>query len=137
MKPLPTLTTGHWLSDTANTANQLFDYFLVCEYSQSRFYRGYVASLPYLVQQYAHAPDILAQQIRDTLYRLYSGYFDKVRISAEPTDVQNDSGKYNISVDAMVSDGKSMHSLGRLIWIGESSILGVEDTGGPELIQRG
>lgn len=134
--PVPTLTTSGWVDDVVSMSNHLMDHFIVAHHSQTHFYKGHVASLPYLVQRYSKDPHRLAQQTQDTLYRYLSRYFDQVRVTAEPTGLNNQTVRYNIDIDAVLSDGRQGHSLGRLIAVGESSILGVEEKGGPPLERR-
>lgn len=127
MAKLPTLTTAGWIDDLVSVSTSLMDYFLVSEDSQSQFYPGEVASLPFLVQQHGSDPDTLANRARDVLQRYFSRYFEMASVEVTTDDQSGTAGRYNVSIDVtVVKDGVS-HRLGRLIELGDSKIIHVED----------
>lgn len=129
MKPLPTLSTNGWVTDIVALATRLMDYFLASEYSQSQFYYGEVSSLQYLIQQHGHDPQMLAQRTQLQLDRYLTRYFEQVRVNVDVDDQPASGAHYGLQIQADLSDGQRMHSLGRLIWVGENQILGVDDLG--------
>lgn len=127
MAKLPTLTTAGWIEDLITVSTTMMDYFLVSEDSQTQFYPGEVASLPFLVQQYGSDPDALANRCRDVLQRYFSRYFDMASVEVTTDDSSGVPGRYNINIDVtVIKDGKT-HRLGRLIELGDSKIINVND----------
>lgn len=127
MAKLPTLTTAGWIDDLVSVSTSLMDYFLVSEDSQSQFYPNEVASLPYLVQQHGSEPASLTARARDVLQRYFSRYFDMASVEVTSDNVNKSRGRYNINIDVtIVKDGVS-HRLGRLIEVGDSKIINVND----------
>lgn len=127
MTKLPTLTTAGWIDDLVSVSTSLMDYFLVSEESQTQFYPGEVASLPFLVQQHGSDPETLVSRGRDVLQRYFSRYFDMASVEMTTDNNSGSSGRYNINIDVtIVKDGKT-HRLGRLIELGDSKIINVND----------
>ena len=127
MSKLPTLTTAGWIEDLVSVSTSLMDYFLVSEESQTQFYPGEVASLPFLVQQYGSDPDALVSRGRDVLQRYFSRYFEMASVEITSDEQSDSPGRYNISIDVtVVREGKT-HRLGRLIELGDSKIINVND----------
>lgn len=124
---LPTLTSSGWLSDTVTISNKLMDYFLASDFSQTQFYPGEVASLPYIVQEHGHDPDRLVESVRDTLTKYFQRYFRYVRLNVRKINLEDEKGQYGIEIDLIAeSDDGKRSSLGRLIEIGDSKILNVQ-----------
>jgi hypothetical protein len=127
MSKLPTLTTAGWIEDLVSVSTSLMDYFLVSEESQTQFYPGEVASLPFLVQQYGSDPDALVSRGRDVLQRYFSRYFEMASVEITSDEQSDSPGRYNINIDVtVVREGKT-HRLGRLIELGDSKIINVND----------
>jgi hypothetical protein len=127
MSKLPTLTTAGWIEDLVSVSTSLMDYFLVSEESQTQFYPGEVASLPFLVQQYGSDPDTLVSRGRDVLQRYFSRYFDMASVEVTSDNDSGVAGQYNINIDVTVVKDGTTHRLGRLIELGDSKILKVND----------
>lgn len=127
MAKLPTLTTAGWIDDLVSVSTSLMDYFLVSEDSQSQFYPGEVASLPYLVQQHGSDPDTLVNRSRDVLQRYFSRYFEMASVEVTTDSNSGTAGRYNVNIDVTVVKDGVTHRLGRLIELGDSKIIHVED----------
>ena len=127
MAKLPTLTTAGWIDDLVSVSTSLMDYFLVSENSQSQFYPGEVSSLPFLVQQHGSEPASLTSRTRDVLQRYFSRYFDMASVEVTSDNANKSLGRYNINIDVTIVKGSVSHRLGRLIEIGDSKIINVND----------
>ena len=107
----------------------LMDSFLVTEHSQSHMYRDNITSLTYLVQQYGSEPDALAEHTRANLQNHLSRYFDEVQVNTSTTNLDGPDGRYNLTLDVLLTKDGKQHSLGRLLEIGESKVLSVSEKG--------
>jgi hypothetical protein len=128
MTRLPTLTTAGWVDDVVTMSAKLIDYFLVSEHSQTQLYRGNITSMTYLVQRYGSEPSALADHTRSQLYNYLSHYFDEVQVNTDADNLDSANGRYNLRIDVMLTKDGQQHSLGRLLEIGDSRILGVTDS---------
>lgn len=126
---VPTLTTAGWVDDLATKAITLIEYFIISQKSQTRFYKGYISSLPALVQAHGHSPQELAENTREKLHALLSRYFEEALVDVRATHTDAVTGRYNIEIDATVIDNGKSHSLGRLIEVGDSKIINAHDPG--------
>lgn len=129
MTSLPTLTPAGWVSDVVSMAVKLMDYFLVTERSQSHMYRGNITSMTYLVQQHGSQPEALADVARTQLQNHLSRYFDEVQVNTSVDGFDRSDGRYNLTIDVLLSKDGKQYSLGRLLEIGETKILSVNSTG--------
>lgn len=127
MAKLPTLTTAGWVSDVVIMSTTLMDYFLMSDHSQTQFYPGEVSSMPYLVQQVGSEPRELERRAKVALEKLYGRYFDRVAVEVTSDNLNDRSGRYNLTLDvAVVIDGEQ-HRLGRMLLVGDSKIINVSD----------
>lgn len=127
MAKLPTLTTAGWIEDLVSVSTNLMDYFLVSEDSQTQFYPGEVSSLPFLVQQHGSDPASLVDRARDVLQRYFSRYFDMTSVEVTTDDKSGSRGRYNLTIDVTIVKNGTTHRLGRLIEVGDSKIINVND----------
>ena len=127
MTRVPTLSTAGWVSDVANMAVKLMDYFITSDVSQSQLYRGEITSLRHLVQRHGSNPTYLEEHVRTQLSNYLSRYFDDVQVNTRTTGLDVADGRYTLVLDVMLSKDSKQHSLGRLIEIGESKIIDVAD----------
>lgn len=127
MTRVPTLSSAGWVNDAVSMGVKLMDYFLVSEHSQSQLYRGDITSMTHLVQQYGSEPTQLAEQTRTQLQNYLSRYFDQVQVNTTSDKLDSATGRYNLTIDVLLSKDGRQHSLGRLLEIGESQVLSVSD----------
>lgn len=127
MTRVPTLSSAGWVNDAVSMGVKLMDYFLVSEHSQSQLYRGDITSMTHLVQQYGSEPTQLAEQTRTQLQNYLSRYFDQVQVNTTSDKLDSATGRYNLTIDVLLSKDGRQHSLGRLLEIGESQVLSVCD----------
>lgn len=124
---VPTLTTANWVSDPSTKAIVLMEYFLASQRSQTAFYTGQITSLPGLIQRHGQDPQRLSERTRDRLQDYLSRYFDEVVVNADATHLDAINGQFNIRLDVTVVQDGSAYSLGRLIEVGDSKVLQVQD----------
>ena len=91
-KVLPTMSIFGMTKDSNIITEKLFLYFITSEYSQSVTFYGEISSLKYLLNQYASEPELLKNEIYETLLILYKKYFDNVEIEV---DIKQDKNKKN------------------------------------------
>jgi len=91
-KVLPTMSIFGMTKDSNIITEKLFLYFITSEYSQSVTFYGEISSLKYLLNQYATEPELLKNEIYETLLILYKKYFDNVEIEV---DIKQDKNKKN------------------------------------------
>lgn len=84
--------------------------------------------MTYLVQRYGSEPSALADHTRSQLYNYLSHYFDEVQVNTDADNLDSANGRYNLRIDVMLTKDGQQHSLGRLLEIGDSRILGVTDS---------
>lgn len=123
---VPTLSPEGWLKDLVSAANKLMDYFLASEHSQSDQFKGHVTSFPYLVQQSGHDPNELESNVQIQLSTFLRRTFEEVNVQVDSNNLDSPDGRYNLTIDVMITDKGKQYSLGRLIEIGESKILAIQ-----------
>lgn len=113
---VPTLSSTGWVTGIAQKADKLFTYFLTSERSQSNAFDG-IASLQYLMQQYAEDELNLERKIEQTLSQLYRRYFEGVEVKVrihEPKDGA-ENNRLDLTIKVRVNDGKYKYELSKLL----------------------
>ena len=125
---VPTLSAVGWAENPAEKADQLMSYYFVGEHSQTQLYPGYVVSLPAQVKEWGHDELELGQRVRSDLERYLKPYFDEVIIDVRTARVAADTTqRLDVTLDCTVTDKGVRYSLGRLISVVNSKIVGIID----------
>lgn len=111
--PIPTL--NGWITDLALKADYLLACFFVSEASQSYVYRGRIASLPAIVQEYGNDPLQMQNQTKTRLAQFLEGAFDQVEVDCQVKTVNTKlSGRMDVNVTCQITDNGVTQSLGYL-----------------------
>jgi hypothetical protein len=78
---LPVLGGEGWTSDPATIMNKIFMHTFLTDYSQSNIYSGHVASLAYLISEYAKNIPRFIDEVERMYERLYKRYFSDVYVN--------------------------------------------------------
>ena len=98
-----TLNTKNDITDSLKV-KKLMDYFLIADFSQTYFYKGFVSSLKYILQEKdINNIEEIISEIKDSLEKLYRSYFPIVEVFVTPVDVK-DSAIYSIGVNIKVTN---------------------------------
>jgi hypothetical protein len=112
--PVPTLKGWEW--EISEKADSLMAFYLTSDYSQSFIYKDRVASLQYQIAIDGKRPDILENNVKATLMKLFDKYFEKtevsVNVSARDPDQPN---SLDIKIEVFVYESNVKYSVGREI----------------------
>lgn len=124
---LPTLSSAGFVRDPAVILERQLSYFFIADYSQSNQHYGRVASLPYLIKNYAHRPDMLVDRIATAIENMLASYFESVAITVELTEPYEDSPQFDITLEGSVTQNGSRYGIARLLTISNSTLKNVAD----------
>lgn len=124
---IPTLDSVGWVSDPSNILVKLFDYFLTTEKSQSNLFKDQIISFQSLIKELQHDPVLLANKTEQQLTRYFKKPFDTAVVSVVADDLESETGRYNLTIDVVVSKDNINYSLGRVLELNGSKVLNVLD----------
>lgn len=75
---IPTLTIDGYCDEPVNQMTKLFEYYQVCDYSQSNSYKNEMVSLSKTLQEYGNDMPDACNAIKADLIKLYSRHFENV-----------------------------------------------------------
>jgi len=119
---LPTLTDDRILENDMLKINKLYEYFIASEHSQSFFYKNNVESLKYLISEYTIENGNLETEIRKSLEKMYSRYFDEVSVLCSVEPEEEDSNNYTIAIDIQIINNEVSHTLMRSVNVSHNRI---------------
>lgn len=125
---VPSLTATGWLTELRERADALMAYYLTSEASQTHLYENKITSLPYHIRTYGSDEVKLRNRVETDLANYLQRYFEglDVKVSTDIPD-QNDPERLNLRLDITVMDQGSRYSLGKLIKVQNSKVLGIFD----------
>lgn len=122
---VPTLSVKGWLEDPKAKADRILAYYLTSNHSQTNIFRGSIASLPKLVQQYGNDADALRTKSRQQLEQLFAGFFDQVFVETLVELVNpQDPNRLNLTVHIQVMQDGVPYDLANLLEISNRTITG-------------
>ena len=124
-KPVPTLSSDGWVTNTVMKADYLLSHFFLSEYSRTYLYLGDISSFPWILQKYKDDIYGLEDNTRQTLKKYFGRYFPKAEVDVK---IKKEEGsKYAIIVVVIVTDvGGREFSVGRLADVLDAKILKVQ-----------
>ena len=127
--PVPTLSSDGFVTAIPSKADRLLSYFFLSQASQSNAYRGKIASLPSLIQQYGNDDYSLRTALERTLTDMLGSYFEQVSVTVTVTkgDDTKVPGRMDVSVSVDVIDNGISYSFGRLVQVLNSKIQRIID----------
>jgi hypothetical protein len=124
---LPTLSSAGFVRDPAVILDRQLSYFFIADYSQSNQHLGRVASLPFLIKNHAHQPDILVDRIQNSIEGMLSAYFESVSINVELTEPFEDAPQFDIALEGTVTQNGNRYGIARLLTISNSTLQSVAE----------
>lgn len=122
--PVASLSSDGWIADIARKTDRLLSYFFVSQQSQSNSYRGRIASLPALIQQYGSNPLELKTNMRLTLIRLLSPYYDSVDVNVDvETENTQTAGRMDVTVTITLSQNGQTYQAANLLQLLNSKLV--------------
>jgi hypothetical protein len=110
------LSDKGWIHDVKPKADKLMGYYMTSNYSQSNLFFGEIVSLPKQIQEHNSDPVALRELIRSDLERILGRFYDSVSVDVSTSLAnQDDPGRLNVTVQALVAQDGQTYSLGRLI----------------------
>lgn len=103
--PVPTLDPAGFITGLATKVDKLFMYFFFSKASQTVLYRGRIASLTKLIQQYGDDPLQIKDQLQQSLTAYLRDYFADVKVDVQTEDGEGDG--IILRLNAMVRDSGS------------------------------
>jgi hypothetical protein len=101
---IPHLSSEGWIDNDRVKMTKLYEYFLASQFSQSTTFKGEVASLKYLLNQYKDS-ETLKAKIITTLTTLYQRYFKAVTVIVEINESEESSKSVLVvDIDAINED---------------------------------
>ncbi len=124
-KPVPTLSSDGWVTNTQMKADYLISHFFLSEYSRTYLYHGDISSFPWLLQNNKDNAAKLKTDTQSTLSKYFGRYFPKAEVQVEVK--QEEGSKYSITIVVIVTDvdGKEF-SIGRLADVLDSKLVKVQ-----------
>lgn len=75
----PSLTDG-WIGGNLGKIDNLLSCWLVSDYSQSQVFHGSIMSLPKMVAEYGHDPEVFVNSVQQKMIKWLSRSFDGVDV---------------------------------------------------------
>lgn len=122
--PVPMLSTTGWTTSLSEKADAIASHFFESDPFQSNMYRGKIANLQYIVEQWYHDPVILSNNLRQTLQTYLARYYQAcvVDVSTDALDPTNVGSKVTITLRIQVTEQGQDYSFGYLISTTKSAI---------------
>lgn len=121
--PVPSLSTKGFLKDPYEKADQLSADFFQNQASQSNFYKGEIASLSFLLNQYSNDQGGLVKATQSTLTNLFVRYFDTVTVNVTAvTPANKQDGRFDLQVELTFMQNGVTYNLGKLAEIVDSKL---------------
>lgn len=122
---VPSLSDDGWVVSSALRANYLLTHFFLSEYSQTAFYSGNVASLPYIIQQNQGDATNTATAIRATLASYFTQYFNNVDTQVDFITDPVNNDKIQIRIYMSFTDADSItYNLAKVVNVENSKVSG-------------
>lgn len=100
----PALSSDGWVFDDSIVADYLFSDIYLSDYSQTQFYKGYVTSIGYVVQENSGSVSDTVIALRTAINDYFSRYFTSVVVETEDITKESDGSKANISIYVAYTD---------------------------------
>lgn len=97
---IPTLTIDGYFDAPVNQMTKLFEYYQVCDYSQSNSYKNEMVSLSKTLQEYGNRIEDTCIAIKNDLIRLYSNHFEGVEPAVYYKELRDGFYEFSIEVKA-------------------------------------
>lgn len=126
---LPTLSGDGWVNSSLKVADYLLSHFFLSDYSQTYFYEGYVASMPWIIQDTQGDMSKTCKVVQETLSTYFTRYFNDVVVEVtDVTDETNDPSRGQISIYLNFTDTENkQYTMAKLINIIDSKIKSIID----------
>lgn len=110
---VPELGAMGWVADPLKKLEKVFMHTLATDASQSNEYISSIVSIPFIIANYQHIPNRLAEELTAAYKEVLGRYFTTVNPKIKYNDIK-DTNKYDlyISIDVQL-DGKT-YSLTRV-----------------------
>lgn len=118
--PVPSLSVRGWIVAIPEKADLLFSHFFESDGYQSYIYGSNVSNLQNLVRLYGHAPELLCENIRNTLFTYLGRYYPSVNVDVTfDTSVDN---KISVTIFIDVVEENRKYQFSRLLMVTNSKI---------------
>lgn len=112
----PALSEMGWCTSSEITGDFLFAHFFASDYSQTEIYTGHVSSFAKIMQKNLESVENLVIDLRNTLLRYYSRYFQNVVVEVEVKDDTVNLSKMSLLIYVVYTDGLGkQHNLSKII----------------------
>ena len=110
---LPTLTTFGFVKDPNFTIKKLYEYYVTSYNSQSRTFYNSIRNLQIDMQKSDNDPQLLKENITNSLNKLYSSYFKSVKVDVIVNKVILSENKHmqDVKINVTVVEGDEVHTL--------------------------
>lgn len=124
----PSLSEDSWVKSPDKIADYLMSHFLVSNYSQTYVYKGWVTSLPWILQDTQGDISKATMAVRSALITYFSRFFSTVVVEVDETINAESPSKGQISIYVKFTDtvGKQ-YSVGKLLTISDTIIEKIVD----------
>ena len=113
---MPSLSETGWLTSSEITGDLLFAHFFASDYSQTEIYSGHVSSFAKVMQENTDNVDNLVIDLRNTLLRYYSRYFQNVVVEVQIKDNSENISKLSLLLYVVYTDNDGkQHNLSKIV----------------------
>lgn len=114
--PVPTMSTLGWVTDPASKFDFLLSHFFLSDYNQTYLYKGYVASLPKIIETNGNNIDGAIYDLRSSLNNYLTRYYDQVEVEVVlVTPLKENDPSVELNINIGVTDAGTKNIYGRLL----------------------
>lgn len=114
---VPSISLSGWITAVPEKVDLMLSHFFESDAIQTYLYKGNVANVQNILQQYGDNIPALCIQLRATMERYFAAYFDAVvvDVSANNDPTVNPSNAITLTVMATINDNGTEYSLGTVV----------------------
>jgi hypothetical protein len=112
-----------WVTSVPEKVDLNLSHFFESDKIQTYLYKGHVANLQNIIQQYGNNVPQLCIQLRSMLEAYFAGYYDAcvVEVTANNDPTVNPTNAVTLTIQATLRDNGVEYSLGTLVQVNDSS----------------
>ena len=114
MRVIPTFKLEGLISDPRKRMNQILEYYLASNPSQTLLYRGHVVSMQSAIFRGANNADKLESEVRGDLAKVFSTNFDEItELDVTVVGIEGNDTRLDIRIKVAVREGEGVYDLAR------------------------
>lgn len=124
---VPSLSTLGFISDLSGKLDILLSHFFLSDYNQTFFYKEFVTSLPRIIEKNGSNIKGVASDLERGLQTYFLRYFTTADVNVSyPTDIEDPSGKVEMTVNIGVNDQGEIGNFSRLLQTANGRLMAIE-----------